>query len=172
MELSNYAATETLRDGRRLLIRALARDDRAALLTAVGRSSDTSRYRRFFTSKRSFTEQEIEYYVNVDFIEHVALVALVDESGEPTIVGGARFIVTAPGEAEIAFAVDDAHQGLGIGTTLLRHLSITGRTLGLATFVAEVLPDNTAMLRTFRMSGLASSISAGDGVLHVTLQLR
>ena len=172
MELSDYTAVETLRNGQPLVIRALTRGDRPALLAAIGRASDTSRYRRFFTSKRGFTDQEIEFYLNVDFVKHVAFVALVDKGGQPTLVGGARFIVAAPGEAELAFVVDDAYQGLGIGTALLRHLAIAGRTLGVATFVAEVLPDNVSMLRVFQASELAPSISSGDGVLHVTLHVR
>ena len=53
---------------------------------------------------------------------HVALVAVLNEQERPAIVGGARYIVTAPGAAEVAFAVDDAHQGRGIGGLLMRHL--------------------------------------------------
>src|SRR4051795_12299777 len=38
-------------------------------------------------------------------INHVALVAVVEEDGQPLIVGGARYIVGQPGTAEVAFAV-------------------------------------------------------------------
>ena len=53
---ATYSAVETLRDGRRVEIRALRQDDRAELLAAVGRTSPESLYRRFFTVKRGFTE--------------------------------------------------------------------------------------------------------------------
>ena len=65
-------------------------------------------FQRFFAFKRGFTEKEIDFYVNVDFVNHVALVALMEEEGRPVIVGGARYIVLDPGRAEIAFAMDIA----------------------------------------------------------------
>jgi GNAT superfamily N-acetyltransferase len=115
LDASRYTAIETLRDGGRLEIRALRPADRDELLGAVGRMSEDSIRRRFFAPKRHFSAHEVEFYVNVDFTSHVALVALLIEHEQPAIVGGARYIVTAPGAAEVAFAIDDAHQGRGIG---------------------------------------------------------
>ena len=74
LKAETYSATEVLRDGCRIEIRALRPDDRADLIAAVGRASDQSLYRRFFGLKRSFSDQEAEYFVNVDFVNHVALV--------------------------------------------------------------------------------------------------
>src|SRR5829696_5432432 len=96
LEAAEYSVIETLRNGRRVEIRALRPDDRAALIAAVGRASAQSLIRRFFAAKRGFTEQEIAFFVNIDFINHVALVALVDEDSHPVIVGGARYIVGQP----------------------------------------------------------------------------
>src|SRR5215218_8805101 len=135
-------------------VRALRPEDRIGLLAAVGRTSDQSLYRRFFGFKRGFTDQEVDYYVNVDFVSHVALVAVVEENGSPVIVGGARYVVVQPGQAEVAFAVDDAHQGKGIGAALMRHLAAIARDAGLKELIADVLPENTAMLNVFRTSGL------------------
>ena len=83
------------------------------LLAAVDRTSRQSLYRRFFSFKRGFTDQEIDFYVNVDFVSHVALAALLQEDGHAVIVGGARYIMVRQGSAEVAFVVDDAHQGQG-----------------------------------------------------------
>jgi len=97
-----YSAFETLRDGRRVEIRALKPDDRAGLVAAVARSSPETLYRRFFAVKRHFTEPELEFFLHVDFINHVALVAVVDEGGQPVIAGGTRYVVVQPGKAEVA----------------------------------------------------------------------
>src|SRR5262245_62139801 len=118
LEPASYSAVETLRDGRRLEVRALRPDDRADLLAAVERTSARTRYCRVFGPKRGVTVREIAFFVDVDFDKHVALVALVEEDGDAAIVGGARYIVVEPGKAEIAFAVIDAYQGQGIGGTL------------------------------------------------------
>src|SRR5262245_26447395 len=116
-----YQAIEKLRDGRCAVIRAFRPEDRAGLTAAVERASADTLYRRFFTVKRRFSQKEIDFFMNVDFVEHVALVAVVKEGGQPVIVGAGRYVVVAPGKAELAFAVIDQYQGQGIGAALMRH---------------------------------------------------
>jgi len=115
LEAAKYSAVELLRNGLRVEIRSLRPDDRAELVAAIGRTSTQSLFRRFFAAKRGFTEQEIAFFLNVDFVSHVALVAVVEEGGRPVIVGGGRYIILQPGKAEVAFAVIDERQGQGIG---------------------------------------------------------
>ena len=171
LDAANYSAVETLRNGRRIEIRALRPDDRDRLVEAVDHASQQSLYRRFFGAKKYFTEKEIRFFVNVDFINHVALVAVAEEEGHPTIVGGARYVVTAPGTAEVAFMVIDRYQGQGIGPVLMRHLSLIAREAGLRELTAEVLPSNKAMLKVFQKSGLSLSTKREAESTHVTLQL-
>src|SRR6516165_312529 len=116
---------------RRIEIRALRADDRRDLLNAVERTSAQSLYRRFFGAKRDFSEKEIEFFTNVDFINHVALIATVEEGSAVAIVGGGRYVVVRPRPAEIAFAVVDEYQGQGIGSALLRHLITLAHCAGL-----------------------------------------
>jgi RimJ/RimL family protein N-acetyltransferase len=168
---ATYSAVETLRDGRRVEIRALRQADRTELLAAVGRTSRESLYHRFFTVKRGFTDREINYFLNIDFVEHVALVAVVEEARRPVIVGGARYIVQQPDKAEVAFAVIDEYQGQGIGTALMYHLAAIARNAGLQELVADVLPDNDAMLRVFAKSGFPLSTKRDPDVVQVALQL-
>jgi ribosomal protein S18 acetylase RimI-like enzyme len=78
------------------------------------------------------------------------LVAVVEEGERPVIIGGGRYIVVQPGKAEVAFAVVDQYQGQGIGSTLMHHLATIARSSGLRELVAQVLPDNTAMLKGVR----------------------
>jgi RimJ/RimL family protein N-acetyltransferase len=167
-----YSVVDTLRDGRSVTIRALKPEDRSAMLSAVGRVSAQSLYRRFFGPKRGFTEKETDFFVNVDFVQHVALVATIDGSDESTIIGGGRYIVTQPGTAELAFAIVDEYQGQGVGTLLLRHLVLIARESELQQLVAEVLPENAPMLALFRKCGFALKKGGGAGVVHTVLQLR
>jgi RimJ/RimL family protein N-acetyltransferase len=171
MNAADYDATERLRDGATLQIRALLPSDRAEMLAAVGRASPETLYRRFFAPKRSFSEREIEFFLNVDFTSHVALAAVLTEGGRPLIVGGARYIVTRPDCAELAFAIDDAHQKLGIATHLIAHLIGIARRAGLNQFVAEVLPENAPMIKVFKRCGLALTTRRERGVVHLTLAL-
>ena len=171
MEASQYSVRERLRDGRQVEIRALRTADLAGLRETAKRMSPETIYRRFFAPKRSFTEKEIDFYLNVDFTTHVALVAVLEEAGRPQIVGGGRYIGTAPGRAEVAFAVDDPHQGLGIATRIMRHLVGIARANGIAQLTAEVLSENAPMLKVFERSGLKAKTRREGGVVHLTMDL-
>jgi GNAT superfamily N-acetyltransferase len=167
----NYSATETLRDGREVEIRALKPDDKNDMLLAIGRTGTQSLQRRFFVAKRGFSDREIAFFMNIDFANHVALVALADEGGRKAIVGGGRYIVTQPGKAEIAFVVIDDYQGQGLGTLLMRHLAVIARTAGLKELIAEVLPENAAMRNVFSKFGFHARHSGDPQVLHLVLAL-
>ena len=170
-EAAEYSVREHLRDGRPIKIRALRPDDRAEMLAAIGRTSMQSLQRRFFVPKKGFSEREMAFFLNIDFESHVAIVAEIDEDGRPVIAGGGRYIVVQPGQAEIAFIVVDAYQGQGIGTILMRHLAILARDAGLKELVAEVLPENTAMLKLFKKFGFRPDSKGSPQVVHLTLQL-
>jgi len=98
-------------------------------------------------------------------------VVLANENGPPTIIGGGRYVVDEPGQAEVAFTVVDKHQGQGVGAALLRHLAIIARQAGLRELVAYVLPENRAMLKVFEKSGLKYSAKREAGSLYVKLGL-
>ena len=170
-DAASYSAHELLTDGCHVEIRALRPDDRPALLEAIDRTSAQSLYRRFFGVRRGFTEQEMAFYLDIDFVSHVALVALVEEGGRPIIAGGGRYIVAEPGKAEVAFAVIDQFQRRGIGAALMGHLIVIARRAGLVQLVTEVLPDNIAMLKVFEKSGLGLTTKREPRVVHVSLQL-
>jgi GNAT superfamily N-acetyltransferase len=147
LEAAKYSAVELVRNGRRVEIRSLRPDDRAELVAAIGRTSAQSLFRRFFAAKRGFTEREIAFFLNVDFVSHVALVAVVEEGGRPAIVGGGRYIILQPGKAEVAFAVVDQYQGQGIGAALMQNLAAIARESGLKELIAEVAHFQTTSTR-------------------------
>lgn len=182
-DLRDYRARETLRDGTAVRLRAVRPADKAAFRDGFRQLSTQSVYHRFFQTKRSLSEAELVYLTEVDFRNHVALVVELDQElrtasglhhpGE--LVAVARF-VRLPEErgsdlAEVAFTVGDEVQGRGIGTHLLRHLAGIARGLGIRAFVAEVLPDNRAMLDVFAHSGLAVTEHVVEGVVHVEISL-
>lgn len=171
-DLSRYSAFETLRNGQVIEIRAIKPGDRDGLLNVVDRASKESFYRRFFSVKRDFSEKEIDYFMDVDFVKQVALVVVLEEAGRSIIIGGGRYIVYRPGCAELAFGVEDAHQGQGIASAMMRHLIAIARAAGLDELHADVLPGNASMLKVFEKSGLTVSTTHDQGVVHIILRLR
>jgi RimJ/RimL family protein N-acetyltransferase len=170
-ETANYTAHELLRDGSPVEIRALRPDDETEMLAAVERTSPQSLQRRFFAMKRHFSERERAFFMQIDFSNHVALVALVRQTDRQMIVGGGRYIVLEPGRAEMAFVVVDAWQGRGIGSLLIRHLIKIAGHGGLQELTAEVLPDNTAMLKVFERSGFKTAARRDPHTIHLVLTL-
>ena len=152
-EAIDYTARELLRDGSQIEIRALRREDEADMLAAIGKTSAQSLQRRFFVMKRHFSDKERAFFMDIDFKNHVAIVALAEEAGRKVIVGGGRYIVFEPGRAEMAFVVIDAWQGRGIGSILMRHLVKFASDAGLQELTAEVLPENAAMIKVFGKFG-------------------
>jgi len=168
---ADYSAPDHLRDGRPVEIRALRPDDRADMLATIGRTSMQSLQQRFFVPKKGFSEQEIAFFLDIDFDSHVALIAQIDEVGRPAIVGGGRYVIVQPGQAEIAFVVVDAYQGQGIGTILMRHLIILAHNAGLKELIAEVLPENSVMLKLLKKFSFKTVSGGSPQVIHLALRL-
>jgi len=170
-EARNYRAIEQLRNGLQIEIRALQPDDKDDMLAAIGRTSTESLQRRFFVVKRGFSQKEIDFFMKIDFINHVALVALAYEDGHPIIVGGGRYVVVEPGRAEVAFIVIDGYQGRGIGAHLMQHLACIARGAGLTELIADVLPENTAMRKVFSKFGFQPAPKREPQVIHLVMKL-
>jgi RimJ/RimL family protein N-acetyltransferase len=171
MTAAAYSAHEHLRDGRPIEIRALRPDDEADMLAAIDRIGKDSLQRRFFVTKKGFSEAEKAFFMKIDFVNHVALIAHIEEDGRRVIAGGARYVVVKPDQAEVAFMVVDAYQGQGIGGILTRHLVGLARSAGLKELVAEVLPENMSMRKVLGKFGFRTGRSADPQVVHMSLPL-
>jgi ribosomal protein S18 acetylase RimI-like enzyme len=121
--------------------------------------------------KRHFSDKERAFFMDVDFKNHVAIVALAEEASRKVVVGGGRYIVFEPGRAEMAFVVIDTWQGRGVGSILMRHLVEIARDAGLQELTAEVLPENAAMIKVFRKFGFSPASRRDPQVIHLALKL-
>lgn len=170
-DAASYMRHEQLSDGTPVEIRALRPEDEVGMLAALDQTSVQSRRRRFFIPKQHFSDRERDFFMEIDFVHHAALVACVDDAGRSSIVGGGRYVVAEPGHAEMAFMVIDAWQGRGIGTTIARHLIVLAREAGLTELTAEVLPENTAMRQVFNRLGFVTAPKRDPETIHLVLNL-
>jgi nucleotide-binding universal stress UspA family protein len=151
----------TLRDGSPVLVRPIAPEDRDALVAAFERLSPETRYRRFFGPVTRLSSSVLDYLTRVDHRDHEALVAL-DEPGD--IVAVARYVRTAPDEAEPAVVVADDWQRRGLGGRLLGLLASRARDEGVERFRAPVLAQNREAIALFTRLGETETVRTGREV--------
>ena len=83
MDPRNYTASEVLKDGTVVTIRAIRREDKGRLLQAFKNLDRESVYRRFFSPKKELSDSELDQLTDVDFSQVVALmVATQGADGE------------------------------------------------------------------------------------------
>lgn len=163
----HWEADVLLRDGRTAHIRPIQPEDAELLVEFYSRVSDESKYYRFFSPMPQLSERDVKRFTEVDYVNRVAFILTV--AGEMIAVG--RYDTIEPGKAEVAFLVEDKHQGRGIGQLLLEHLAQAGRERGIERFVAEVLPDNQAMIHTFKDAGYQVTSVYDEGVMELEFRI-
>jgi RimJ/RimL family protein N-acetyltransferase len=171
----HWEADVLLRDGQVAHLRPIHAEDRDLLVEFYKEVSAESKYLRFFAPMPELSERDQLRFTNVDYHDRVAFVLTVankmiavgrfdripaDESKDEGVV-----------EAEVAFLVQDAHQGRGIANLLLEHLAQAGRERGIDRFVADVLPNNRRMIQTFKDAGYRVVGGYEDGVMRVVFPI-
>jgi acyl-CoA synthetase (NDP forming)/GNAT superfamily N-acetyltransferase len=158
-----------LSDGSTVHVRPITPDDADRLVALHARFSDRTRYLRFFAPYPRIPPQDLARFVNVDHLDREALVAVVGD--DLIAVGRYERLGSGADDAEVAFVVEDAHQGRGVGSLLLEHLAAAARHNGITRFVAEVLPQNRPMLHVFADAGFQVNRQYEDGVVHLTFPI-
>ncbi|NIJ11265.1 acyl-CoA synthetase (NDP forming)/RimJ/RimL family protein N-acetyltransferase [Saccharomonospora amisosensis] len=163
----HWEADVVLADGGTVHLRPIVPSDADGLVALHGRLSERTRYLRYFGAYPRIPPRDLERFSTVDHHDRVAFVALLGDD----IVAVGRYERLDPDSAEVAFVVDDAHQGRGLGSILLEHLAAAASESGLGRFVAEVLAENTAMIRVFRDAGYQVSRAFEEGVVHLEFDI-
>jgi GNAT superfamily N-acetyltransferase len=126
-------------------------------------------FSRFFNFKTSFVRDDVEGMFQIDYINNLTLLAVVGEFGFGKVVAaGEYYLDQDTNMAEIAFSVDKAWQGKGLGKILIKKLSGAARENGIAGLTAYTLPGNRGMVRLFKtMPYKITSVHEGD-VIELT----
>ncbi|MFD6079857.1 GNAT family N-acetyltransferase [Streptomyces hydrogenans] len=172
----HWEADVVLRDGGTARIRPITADDADRLVSFYEQVSDESKYYRFFAPYPRLSAKDVHRFTHHDFVDRVGLAATVggefiatvrydriDDRGRPAS--------TPADEAEVAFLVQDAHQGRGVASALLEHIAAVARERGIRRFAAEVLPANTKMIKVFTDAGYTQKRSFEDGSVRLHLDL-
>lgn len=191
---AHWEADVVLRDGGTARIRPITADDADRLVSFYEQVSDESKYYRFFAPYPRLSAKDVHRFTHHDFVDRVGLAATVggefiatvrydriDAEGlsasshpSPTTTLARGRSAPAPpvsDEAEVAFLVQDAHQGRGVASALLEHIAAVARERGIRRFAAEVLPANNKMIKVFTDAGYQQKRSFEDGVVRLEFDL-
>ncbi|WBB46986.1 GNAT family N-acetyltransferase [Verrucosispora sp. WMMA2044] len=169
MTTAEYAVDVLLSDGSTVQLRPIDPSDAPEIVAMHSRFSERTRYLRYFSPYPRIPERDLHRFVNVDHRDREAFVVLAGD--RIVAVGRYERLGPAAPDAEVAFVVEDAYQGRGIGSVLMEHLADAARRAGIVNFVAEVLPANGQMLRVFADFGYQIQREFADGVVHLSFPI-
>ncbi|MFH9038440.1 GNAT family N-acetyltransferase [Streptomyces sp. NPDC017966] len=173
---AHWEADVVLRDGGTARVRPITVDDAERLVSFYEQVSDESKYYRFFAPYPRLSAKDVHRFTHHDFVDRVGLAATIGGEFIATVrydrIGADGTPASAPAdEAEVAFLVQDAHQGRGVASALLEHIGAVARERGIRRFAAEVLPANTKMIKVFTDAGYTQKRSFEDGVVRLEFDL-
>ncbi|MDQ0833889.1 MULTISPECIES: bifunctional GNAT family N-acetyltransferase/acetate--CoA ligase family protein [Streptomyces] len=173
---AHWEADVVLRDGGTARVRPITADDAERLVSFYEQVSDESKYYRFFAPYPRLSAKDVHRFTHHDFVDRVGLAATVGGEFIATVrydrIGPDGMAASAPAdEAEVAFLVQDAHQGRGVASALLEHIAAVARERGIRRFAAEVLPANNKMIKVFTDAGYTQKRSFEDGVVRLEFDL-
>lgn len=160
-----------LRDGSTAYLRTARPDDCAALSAFIEHLSPEARQRRFFSASLPRPELITALCDNSKPEARLTLLVTRIREGEQCVVATASYMANDERSAEIAFAVDDCVQGLGLGTLLLERLALLAARHGFTRFWAITQADNRAMLDMFRQSGFAIEQRQESGEIEINFSV-
>ncbi|MFD3333974.1 GNAT family N-acetyltransferase [Streptomyces sp. NPDC058700] len=172
----HWEADVVLRDGGTARIRPITAADADRLVSFYEQVSDESKYYRFFAPYPRLSAKDVHRFTHHDFVDRVGLAATVGGEFIATVrydrIDDRGLPASAPAdEAEVAFLVQDAHQGRGVASALLEHIAAVARERDIRRFAAEVLPANTKMIKVFTDAGYTQKRSFEDGSVRLHLDL-
>jgi acetate---CoA ligase (ADP-forming) len=164
---SQDALDVILGDGTTLRLRPPRAGDAAALVEFLNGLSEQSLYYRFHGFPM-VDERLVEPFLEPDWHERGHLIA---ELGGRVIALASYVRLRDPTRAEVAFLVADEFQRRGIGTRLLEQLAGRAAAVGIERFVAEVLAENSQMLKVFEVVGFESTRRLASGTVEVEFRI-
>jgi len=175
-DIKQLTVSDRLKDGTRIIIRAIRPDDKDKIIEAFNNLEPESVYTRFFCYKSHLTDDDLKWTTEVDFERDIQLVVTINKNGREIIIAGSRLSMLstapdAPKQAEVAFTVEEDFHGQGIASRLLQQLIKIAKEKKVSYLEAEVLSRNKAMMAVFNKSGLPVKVQIDGRTRIVTMAL-
>jgi acetyl coenzyme A synthetase (ADP forming)-like protein len=169
---SKYETEVLLKDGSRILLRPIKQEDNERWLALYRRLSQETKILRFHRDPGEMGPEDALRFCTVDYKNTFALVAEVQKGkGKEVVAVGRYYRLPKKHVARVAFAIEDAYHGLGIGTRLIEWLANVARDNGIKFFEGDVLAENERMMNVLRDYGFHIESELKGGVYHVTIPI-
>ncbi|NQT04564.1 MAG: GNAT family N-acetyltransferase, partial [Dehalococcoidia bacterium] len=169
---SQYETEVLLKDGSRILLRPIRQDDAERWLAFFQRQSERTKYLRFQRDPGEMGPEDALRFCTVDYKNTFALVGEVQREQRKEIIAIGRYYrLPNKRSARVAFAIEDAYHGKGIGTRLIEWLANAARDNGIAVFEGDILAENERMMSVLRDYGFHIDSELKGGVYHVTITI-
>jgi GNAT superfamily N-acetyltransferase len=153
-----------LRDGSEVRLRPASSADALLVGALHARCSPAARRSRFLSPTPRLGPGELDA-----LLAGYAVVAMTTDGGSAVAV--ANLDPDGPGAARCAVLVDNAWQGRGLGTALVRRLADTAAEQGLVELTGRARADDLGVTRLLRRAALRPAAELTDGVLHLRAPL-
>ena len=164
------ATEHEMKNGLQVRFRPIKPSDEETMRRFFYRFSKKSVYSRFFFPISTMPHDKIQAYVNIDYRDEMSLVALINEPGQEIIIAEARYARDERNNfGDLGFFVDEKYQGMGLAQYLYSMLLRLAKERGLKGFTAEVLQENTGMIKVFEKGGLPVEALLKDGVYKLRI---
>lgn len=160
-------------DGSPVTIRPIRAEDAPLEQDFVKHLSADSRYKRFMSTLKELPPGKLKYLTEIDYVRHLALVAIVERDGQTIEIGVARYVAgPGGGDCEFAIAIDDDWRGSGVAGVLMLSLIDAARARGMKTMEAFILSANDKMIKFARQLGFTVRRDPDDpGMMHAVRTL-
>lgn len=136
-----------LPNGSMVVIRPIAAKDAGIEREFIEGLSNRSSNLRFLGAMKNPQDKLIEYFTQIDYQKHMALVATVKTDDEEQQIAVGRYIALDDNEScEFAIAVADRWQHQGIGREIMTDLIKDARSKGLKRMVGTIWATNKNMI--------------------------
>ena len=144
-----------LAGGERIVIRPVLPQDADLTDQFFRNLSPPARYHRFMTSMRELPPELMRHFTQIDYADHLALVAEVFVDGREIVIAEARYVRSKPDPtaAEFAVSVAEPWQGRKLASLLLGRLACRAAEAGVRRMIGETLATNFRMLALARKAG-------------------
>ncbi|QTA91265.1 GNAT family N-acetyltransferase [Desulfonema magnum] len=151
---SQYESHIKLNNGEDVFLRPIAKSDRYLIVDLFNKMSPQSVYLRFLHRFKTLPESMINRLIDINYHTNFALAATVRENGKDAIIAVGRYGYDHDeGIIDLAIAVRDDWQQIGLGETMLIKVINIAKDHGISHFTSMIAPENNVIKKLLRKLG-------------------